>query len=383
MKFTILARDLKRALSTCNELAPVSSAIAEEKTGVLIRTLDEEHVIFMASDETSYISITVPATVVKNGEALVRCAAVTSSIAATFLEDDKVLTVEATSKATLRVSGVSTVKHNRTFPLLNAGFFVETPLFESTNITQVGALDFQDGISAVAHAASKDPSKLHFNCISITFTDKEIIFAATDGVQIAEFRKATLNPEKGLRGSFILGLKFANIVSKHVADVLRVGKGVDVVDMYMENDSFVLRSGDTILVGTLLNTSFPDYKEHLETQEKLLAIFPREDFLAVLSGMQPTVDTKSHRIVVVAKKKGAATLSTSSISAEAVSSDLHVTTPENFTLHFDALLLQNSVRQLKGENFEFHFTTDAAHVVFKSPKIEDFKALLCTLKPAN
>lgn len=37
MKFTIFARDLKRALSTCNEVAPASSSIAEEKTGVLIR----------------------------------------------------------------------------------------------------------------------------------------------------------------------------------------------------------------------------------------------------------------------------------------------------------------------------------------------------------
>jgi DNA polymerase III sliding clamp (beta) subunit (PCNA family) len=235
----------------------------------------------------------------------------------------------------------------------------------------------------VVHAASKDTSKLHFNCVSVTFTDDEVIFAATDGIQIAEFRKAAQIPKKGLRGSFILGLKFANVVSKHVADILREGEGVDVVGTYVDGDSFFMRSGETTLVGTLLNTDFPDYVPFLETSEKILAVFPTESFLKVLSGMQPTVDAKSHRMIVDASKKGEAVLSTSSISGEAEDSALPVTTPEDFSFHFDAVLLQNSVRQLKGENFEFYFTPEAAQVVLKSPKNADFKALVCTLKPVN
>jgi DNA polymerase III sliding clamp (beta) subunit (PCNA family) len=382
MKFTILAKDFKRALSTCNEIAPATSAIAEEKTGALIRALDNS-VLFMSSDETSYVSIEVPAKVAEKGEALVRCGAVSSSITATFTVDDNSITVETTNKSTLKVSGVSTVKHSRTFPLLNAGFFVETPTFKDAKATQIKALDFQDGVQAVVHAASKDASKLHFNCISVTFADNEVVFAATDGIQIAEFRKAAQIPDKGLRGSFILGLKFSNVLSKHVADILREGEGVDVVNTYVENDNFFLRSGETILVGTLLNTTFPDYASFLETSEKLLAVFPTEEFLSVLSAMQPTVDAKSHRMVVDANKTGNAVLTTSSVSGEAESSDLAVKTPESFTLHFDALLLQNSIRQLKGENFEFYFTKEASQVVLKSPKNDDFKALVCTLKPVN
>ncbi len=382
MKFTILAKDLKRALSTCNEIAPASSSIAEEKTGVLVRAQDES-VVFMSSDETSYVSVEVPAKVKENGEALVRCGAVASVVLATFGVDENPIGVETTDKSTLKISGTSTVKHNRTFPLLNAGFFVETPEFDEAKSTEIKALDFQDGIHAVVHAASKDTSKLHFNCISITFADNEVVFAATDGIQIAEFRKAAQIPDKGLRGSFILGLKFGNVVSKHVADILREGEGVDVVNTYVENDNFFLRSGETTLVGTLLNTDFPDYIPFLETAEKILAVFPTEEFLSVLSTMQPSVDAKSHRMIVDASKKGEAVLSTSSISGEAESSELAVKTPENFTLHFDALLLQNSLRQLKGENFEFYFTNEASQVVLKSPKNEDFKALVCTLKPVS
>jgi DNA polymerase III sliding clamp (beta) subunit (PCNA family) len=382
MKFTILAKDLKRALSTCNEIAPASSSIAEEKTGVLVRAQGAT-VVFMASDETSYVSVEVPAEVKEKGEALVRCGAVTSAISATFGVDENPIQVETTDKSTLKVSGVSTVKHNRTFPLLNAGFFIETPEFKSPKASEIKALDFQDGVQAVVHAASKDTSKLHFNCISVTFADNEVVFAATDGIQIAEFRKAAQIPPKGLRGSFILGLKFSNVVAKHVADILREGEGVDVVQTYVEKDNFFLRSGETLLVGTLLNTDFPDYVPFLETAGKLLAVFPTEEFLSVLSGMQPSVDAKSHRMIVDASKKGEAVLSTSSISGEAESSELGVTTPEDFTLHFDALLLQNSIRQLKGDRFEFYFTEEAAQVVLKSPKNEDFKALVCTLKPVN
>lgn len=390
MKFNIPAKDLKRALSTCNEIAPVSSSIAEEKTGVLIRAQDDV-VIFMSSDETSYVSVTVPAKVKTKGEALVRCGAVSGSVSATFLEDEKPITVEATDKSTLKISGVSTVKHSRTFPLLNAGFFVETPEFQETQATRVKSLDLQDGILAVAPAASKDASKLHFNCVSTTFTDSEIVFAATDGVQIAEFHQAAHVPEKGLRGSFILGLKFANVVAKYVADGLREGDTEGVVGVYVDNDKFFLQSGGTTLVGILLNTSFPDYVSHLETTEKLLAIFPGEEFLSVLSGMQPTVDTKSHRMVVDASDSGQAVLSNSSNSGASESSELSVQTSASFVLHFDALLLQTSIRQLftnkklkdDETDFEFHFTEDAANVVLKLPKHDYFKTLVCTLKPVS
>ena len=164
MKFTILAKDLKRALNTCNEIAPASSSIAEEKTGALVRAL-EKSVVFMSSDETSYVSVEVPAKVKEQGEALVRCGAVSSSLTATFTVDENEITVETTDKATLKVTGVSTVKHSRTFPLLNAGFFVETPEYTEKKASQIKALDFQDGVQAVAHAASKDTFQLHFRHI--------------------------------------------------------------------------------------------------------------------------------------------------------------------------------------------------------------------------
>jgi DNA polymerase III sliding clamp (beta) subunit (PCNA family) len=390
MKFTIFAKDFKRALTTCNEIAPVSSSIAEEKTGVLIRATDEG-IIFMSSDETSYVSVKVAAEVKEKGEALVRCSAISSSVSATFIVDENPIVVATTDKSTLKISGTSTVKHNRTFPLLNAGFFVETPEFDQTKASKINAFDFQDGIQAVVYAASKDASKLHFNCISITFDDEEIVFAATDGIQIAEVHKTAQIPEGGLRGSFILGLKFANVAAKHVADILRERESelLAEAEIYVEGDTFFLQSSDTTLVGTLLNTDFPDYIPFLNTDGKLLAVFPTVDFLSVLSGMQPMVDAKSHRMVIDAKKKGRATLSTSSISGEAESSDLVVATPKDFVLHFDAVLLQNSIRQLlddKEENFEFYFQADDSQVVvLKSPssKKKKFKALVCTLKAVN
>ncbi|KKM18679.1 hypothetical protein LCGC14_1663210, partial [marine sediment metagenome] len=55
----------------------------------------------------------------------------------------------------------------------------------------------------------------------------------------------------------------------------------------------------------------------------------------------------------------------------------------DFTLHFDSMLLQNSLRQLKGDEFEFYFTQDARGVLLKSPKDENFKAFVCTLKKVD
>lgn len=383
MKLVVTAQDLKRALGTCNEIAPVSSAIAEEKTGVLIRA-EKDRVVFMSSDETSFVSVEVAAEVLEPGEALVRCAPVLSNVNATFVDAGfdgtaTTITLETTGKDTLKISGGNRIRegktqaHKRNFPLLNAGFFIETPAFEMEKATQFPIFQFMDGLNRVGHAASKDTSKLHFNCINLTLTDGEVIFAATDGFQIAEFKRAA--EVKGLRGSFILSLKFAQVASRIVNP-----REFDFVDLYVENDQLFLKSGGTVLVGTLLNTAFPDYAPHLRTEGLLLATFPREDFTNILQTMQPAVDAKSHRLELIAQKKGSATLSTSSVSGEAESSDLDVQTPEDFVLHFNSTLLQNAVRQIKGATLEMYFTQDAKGVLLKSDKEEDFKAFVCTLK---
>lgn len=385
MKFSIAAQDLKRALNTCNEIAPASSAIAEEKTGVLVR-IENENAIFMSSDDTSYVRVEVPIVAQEPGEALVRCLSVTSSIAATF--DDfgfdgtpTTIQLETTAKSTLKVSGGNrvregkTLNHVRNFPLLNVGFFAEPPVFEAKKATKFPAFQLMDGLAKVSPAASKDNSKPHFNCISLTLTDNEVVFAATDGIQISEFRKAA--EVQGLRGSFILGLKFASVAAKLINPTF------DAVDMYVDGDSLFLKSGGTTLVGTLINTKFPDYTPYIQTEGLNVATFPREAFLSVLSGMQPTVDAKTHRLVIDADASGRASLSTSSITGEAESSDLDVETPEDFVLHFDSTLLQSAVRQLKDEEFEFYFTQNAKGVLLKSPKDDDFKAFVCTLKKVD
>ena len=386
MKFTITAQDLKRALNTCNEIAPVSSAIAEEKTGVLLRT-NGNSVVFMAFDDTSYVRVEVPAVVQDAGEALVRCVAITTQVNASYTDvgfdgESTLIKVETTSKGTLHLVGTNRVREgtnlptNRNLALLNAGFFVETPIFNTSKATHFPAFGFMDGLAKVSHAASKDNSKLHFNCISLSLGDAEVVFAATDGIQIAEFKQAA--EVKGLRGSFILGLKFANVASK----LVNPGKFASV-EIYVEDEKFFLKSGGTVLVGTLLNTEFPKYAPYMETKSMLRATFLTEDFLTTLQGILPSVDAKSHRMVLAAEKSGNATVIASSITGEAESSGLAVETPEDFTLHFDSTLLHNAVRQLKGDYFEFYFTNDAKGVILKSQKNDDFKAFVCTLKKVD
>lgn len=389
MKFTIRSQDLRRALSACNDIAPTSSAVAEEKSGVLLRAKDKS-VVFMSSDDTSYVSVEVPAEIQEPGEALVRASTVYASVAATFQElgfDGKpnFVSVSTTDKDTLRMTGANRVRESkshpavRSFPLLNAGFFPETPTFDAKKATQFPVFAFRDGLAKVSHAASKDPSKLHFNCVQLSLTDDEVIFAATDGIQIAEFRKAT--EVKGLRGSFILGLKFAAAAEKLTnPNFDKELENFLNIDMYAEGDLFYLRLGGVVLVGTLIKATFPRYEPHMRSDNLFCARFPREDFLVILAGMQPTADAKSHRIIVDANTNGTATISTSSGSGEAESTGLDVETIQDFNLNFDLTLLQSAVRQLKGDTFEFYFEPEAKGVLLKSPKDDEFKAFVCTLK---
>ena len=384
MKFVVSARDLRRALATCNEVAPSTSVVAEEKTGVLLRASGKT-VVFMSADDTNYVSVEVDAQVSQPGEALVRASAVDAAVRASYEEfgfdgRDNFVSLETTSKSTLKLTGANRVREGkahpiyRNFPLLNTGFFVEMPSFDVAKATTIPPFRLMDGLMRVGHAASKDSSKLHFNCINFTLTDKEAVFAATDGIQIAELREAV--EVKGLRGSFILGLKFASIAAK----LINPEKDAN---LYVEDDFVFLKVEGTTLVGALINASFPAYAPFMATEKLLKAIFPHKDFMSVLAGMQPTMDAKSHRIVLEAGSDGTATLSTSSVSGEAESTGLDVKTPANFNLHFDANLLQNAIRQLKGEEFEFYFTPEASGVLIKSPKDENFKSYVCTLKKVS
>ncbi len=383
MKFSLSAQDLKRALNTCNEIAPATSAIADEKTGVLIRA-EGKSVVFMSTDENLAVRVEVPALVKKKGEALVKCSSVASAASATFVDTDiegnlNDVKVEITAKDTLKLTGNSKfTKHNKNFPLLNVGFFIETPEFDEEQSTLFSAFQFMDGLSKVSHAASNDTSKPQFNCISLTMSDNEVVFAATDGVQIAEFKKAA--EVNGLRGSFILGLKFATLATKLINPTL------DNVQIYQQEDTFHLKSGGTVLIGSLINTAFPEYAPYLEIKKLSKAVFPREAFFETLKSMQPTVDVKSHRLVIEANAKaGNANVSTSSVQGAAdldESARLEVKTPVDFILHFDSVLLQNAAQQLKGDVFNFFFTEGANSrgVVLNSDKDEDFKAFVCTLK---
>ena len=379
MKFSLSAQDLKRALNTCNEIAPASSVIAEEETGVLIRASGES-AVFMSTDDTLSVRVEVPVTLTEEGEALVKSSSIAGAVSATFVDLDEEgesnqIKLETTAKDTLKLSGKSnTIKHIKNFPLLNASFFIETPEFEEPKATLFPAFQFMDGLSKVSHAASNDSSKSQFNCISLTLTDSEVIFAATDGVQVAEFRKAA--EVQGLRGSFILGLKFGTLASKLINPAL------GDVQIYKEEDTFHLKSGGTVLIGALINTTFPDYAPYLDVTSLTEAVFPTTAFLEILQSMQPTVDVKSHRLVVEAKRSGLAEISTSSVSGEAESSGLEVETSSDFTFHFDSVLLQNAIRQMKGDSFQFFFSSDSAArgVVLQPTKEEDFKAFVCNLK---
>lgn len=383
MKFSVDASDLIRALATCNEIAPLKSVVADEMTGVLIRTL-KDSVIFMASDDNSSVSVEVPAEIKEKGEALVRAAPAHAVVSASYQEEGfdgtpNRVTLETTSKNHLKSTGVNRVREGknhpitRNFPLLNAGFFVETPLFDDRKITQIPSFSFLDGLTKVAYAAEKDSSKAHMSCINLSLTDTEVVFAATNGIQVAEFRQAA--EVQGLRGSFVLGLKFANVAHKLVNP-----NRFEFVDIYIENEKFFFKQGGTVLVSSLVDTSFPDYSRYMDTSGLYKAVFPREDFTAVLAGMQPSVDAKSRRILMRASNDGTATLSTSSINGEAESTGLDVSTPEAFDFDFDASLLQSATRQLKGEYFDFYFQPKALGVIMRSSKEDGFKAYLCTLK---
>jgi DNA polymerase III sliding clamp (beta) subunit (PCNA family) len=386
MKFSLSAQDLKRALNTCNEIAPATSVIADEKTGVLIRASGES-VVFMSTDENLAVRVEVPALVKEAGEALVKCGPCAGA-GATFVDasDDGKLNdvqVETTTKDTLKFTGNSKfARHYKNFPLLNVGFFIETPAFEEEQSTLFPAFQFMDGLSKVSHAASNDTAKPQFNCIALTLSDNEVVFAATDGVQIAEYktRPKKAAEVKGLRGSFILGLKFANLAAKLINPNL-----VDV-QIYQQEDTFHLKSGGTVLVGALINTAFPEYAPHLETEKLMKASFSTEAFRATVQDMQPTVDVKSHRLVIEAKASaGTANVSTSSVIGDAGLEDewtLDVETPLDFVFHVDSVLLQNATRQLKGDVFDLYFadSTNARGLVLKSEKDEDFRAFVCTLK---
>jgi len=383
MKFTIAAHALKRALDRCNQIAPASSAIAEERTGVLLH-VESERVIFMASDDTMSIRVEVPAEVEEVGEALVKCNAVSSAIVATF-EDrsfdgtENFVVLSTNNKNILRITGSTKISegekplsHSRSFPLLNADFFSETPEFDEAKVTHFPAFAFMDGLSLVSHAASKDPSKLNFNCICLTLTDDNVVFAATDGIQIAEYRKAA--KVKGLRGSFILGLKFATVAGK------TVDPNLESVELYVEDNNIFVRNGSFTLVGALLNTKFPEYGPYMDVSSYKKAVFNTASFSSVLAGMQPSVDAKTHRLVLDAKKSGTAILSTSSTTGEAESSDLEIQTPEDFDFQFNSVLLQNAVRTFTSGTFNFYFDKKGKGVLLQSEVLPEFKTYLCTLK---
>lgn len=393
MKFIISSADFKRALRICSEVAPVTSTVSEEQTGVQITTGDKKVRFFAVNALFSELVVEVPADVLEAGDILVRCAKLYTSVNTTFKEegtsdDPNLLTVELSGENKLRVQGVSHVsdKGRRissfcVLPLLDLSFFYE-PLkpFDRTRAVQIPSSVFVEGLSKLAQSVLSNPQlKPKYAIVSVSFEDNEIQMLATDGLRIGRYRKpALLVGDSADSISFIINSSLASVANR----LLPVDN--TPLQFYVEDDRLVLLTqldGLTVQLSTALsNAEFPDCSSYLQTENRLLAIFPNAVFLSLLQSAITLMDKTSHRVIISADKQGAATITASSADGHSENSDMEVQTPEDFEIHFDVSLLISGIRLFRGEKFNFYFNPKTANVIMQDSVDDTFTFLVSVLK---
>lgn len=157
-----------------------------------------------------------------------------------------------------KIKGVSA----EDFPLI--------PKIERNDCCKVNLEEFKKAISQVAFAASTNENRIELSGVLFTFSNNELVLAATDSYRLAE---------KKIKVSYVLSegeTKKIIIPGKTVQEVYRILSGAkdevgvesEEVEIYLADNQILFVYGTTEIVSRLIEGQYPDYKQIIPSLSK-------------------------------------------------------------------------------------------------------------------
>lgn len=267
MKVSFLAENVQDYLSLLGKVIPTHSQIPV-LSSILLEASTSEFTL-SSTDLEFGVRVTIPAKIEESGGVLVpgkQFVEILSSLvrekALINQEKDHIVLTAGSSSFTFQVMSKDE------FPRL----FEE----KGEKVGEFTTQGFFDIFSKLIFAVSQDESRPHLTGVYVVKKDAGIDYVATDGYRMSLKRTPF--------GKGVLDLNQGIIVSPRlIAEALSI-KNAKTISLYTytKGNQAIIEAGEALLVGRLIEGTYPDYERVLPRESKTSIVLDREELMKLL-----------------------------------------------------------------------------------------------------
>lgn len=265
MEVEFLTENLIEYLSLLGKIIPAHSQIPVLSSILLEATPTE--FILSSTDLEFGVRVVIPAKIAKPGGALVPGRQFVEILSS--LTREKARLVQEKDQLVLH-TGSGSFK----FQALPKDEFPRLFEEKGDKMGEFNQSTFQSIFSKLIFAVSQDDSRPHLTGIYVVKKEGRTDYVATDGYRLSLKRVPDANVTEGAEG-LILSTRL-------IAEGLSLKGGNVVLDVYKKGNQAILESGGALLVGRLIEGSYPDYEKVVPKELKTSIVLDREEFLRLL-----------------------------------------------------------------------------------------------------
>ncbi len=234
--------------------------------------------------------------------------------------------------------------------------------------------DIEEFLARVSFAAAIDATKPALSGILLENQKDAVILVATDSYRLS-FQKTNLKALKGLEKAII-------IPARVVREMLFVKEDEDEISFYVssENNQIIITQGESIVVGRLIDATYPAYAKIIPTEATTKVEIDREDLLNAIR-ICSVFARETANIVkfTIQKEKLIVSANSPSVGEDLVEIEAKLTGEEN-EIAFNAKYLIDILSILTQETLVFEMTGPLNPGVFKIKGESNFLHLIMPIR---
>lgn len=366
MKITILTSNLQNKLSFINHAISVKSQLPI-LLNILLET-QKEKLKISSTDLEVGIEIYIPATIEEEGSITIP--------AKTFIElinsitEDKI-SLE-TEKETLKVISKKT---KSVFQTIKSDEFPKLYKEKGEKVAVLQGGDIHKDFTSIIFAASQDTTRPALSGVLVKNEEGGFLLVATDGYRLSLKHHKTTDTDVNSEKPLIIPAR----VFKELLAIKEEGKEIDVY-VSEESSQVLFEQGETLLVGRLIEATFPNYEKIIPTDFSTNVLFDRTEMQKAVK-ICSIFARDSANIIKLALQKDKIVVSSQSpsIGENTVTVDATLKGEEN-EIAFNARYLQDVLANLEDNELIFEMTGPLNPGVFK---IKDDASFLHLIMPVR
>ncbi len=365
MKFKIKQNKLSKALNIVSRVAGGSRVSLPILNNVLI-SAEKSSVFLSTTNLDMAITDYLPVKPVEEGKITVPARLLAEFVG--NLPRDEEITIE--NKGT-KVT-VSAGKYQSTINGVDADDFPTLPDMDEKKVIKfiVGVDEFKNGINQVIIASSNDLTRPALTGVYFNSFEGSLFVAATDGYRLAE--KKLINEIKS-EISVIVPATSLQEVMRSISDE------VDEIEIIFNESQVIFRLGEVEIVSTLIDGSFPDYRQLIPKDNEIVLDLNKEELMRNTKLAALFAKEVGGSIICEAKKKKFLVSSVANEFGEN-SSEIETKNEKTGKVTLNAKFLIDAINALEEDKIRMEFSSKLTPVVVKNQKNKDYVQIIMPLK---